>query len=175
MRRFIISSLIIIVAVLSARAAGEHFDNGFVDYKYQSNVLVFTEDVEQYVITLDTLTKTLYMADYTPDDYLPSEGMVLAGLASEKMAEGLHHKVVSRAKVGSQYVIALEEATLQEIFEHLTLRLGSDTDDLTADSLGADESRLITRGDDNSGDNEKEDCFFHTCAFGIFMPRGLRR
>lgn len=126
-------------------------ENGFVDYKYQSNVLVFTEDVEQYVITLDTLTKTLYMADYTPDDYLPSEGMVLAGLASEKMAEGLHHKVVSRAKVGSQYVIALEEATLQEIFEHLTLRLGSDTDDLTADSLGADESRLITRGDDNSG------------------------
>ena len=100
-------------------------DEGTIDYQYNPNTKVLDESYLGYIASMDYDNKTLYLYDYIPEDLRPEVGDVLAAVRSEKLEWGLSHNVRAVKKEGNLYAVAIEKATLDEVFK--TLKVDCET------------------------------------------------
>lgn len=103
----------------------EESDFGRVSYQYADNTKHITDNVLEYVASVES-DSIIYFMESTPSEWLPKKGNCLAAGVSELFPLGLCRRVTEVERANGFYKVTTTKATLDEVYEYYNVKLSCD-------------------------------------------------
>ena len=105
---------------------------GEVTYKYSQKTIPIDDEVEQYIVKVESDT-ILYFKENTPDDLLPVEGEMMTCSFRDLFPNGFCHKCIQRTEQNGQYRCTFTKCEFSEAFDKLKFEVSSPSEIILPD------------------------------------------
>lgn len=119
--------------------------NGYITFEYKDSVKVITENVEEYIHTIQA-DSIIYYLENTPPEYIPNVGDKISKTSTRLQYAGLNNRVLEVSRVNGFIKVVTTPCSLNEVYKKLEMDYDVDLkypsitalDSALVDSLGVD-------------------------------------